>query len=212
MEIQSQEKILLLGASSGLGKATLELLESKPQKLIVKSFSRKIGGMDFSKKDKWSEYANELLHQEKPQRLIYFSAGGPYGNYEKFAWKDHEWALNVSFTFPAFLLHSALSIAGASRPKQIIFIGSAIAESKPDPKASMYCASKHALKGLISSVQLENPQIDIRLFSPGYMDTPMLPANSWPRQKGQNLVQMVDTVAQDLIQFMTRPDPNLKNP
>ncbi len=211
MEIQSQEKILLLGASSGLGKATLELLENQPQKPMIKSFSRKIGGMDFSKKDKWPQYVDVLLNQEKPQRLIYFSAGGPYGEYKKFEWKDHEWAFNVSFIFPAFLLHSALSIAGASRPKQIIFIGSAIAENKPDPRASMYCASKHALKGLISSVQLEEPQMDIRLYSPGYMDTPMLPANSWPRQKalGQNLVQKVDTVAQDLIQFMTQPDPNL---
>lgn len=202
MKLQPQEKILLLGASSGLGKATFELLKDHALCPELLSFSRKNGGMDFSKKELWAQYVNEILNVQSPSRIIYFAAGGPYGDYKKFQWKDHEWSLNVSFSFPAFLLHSALQVDDHSQLKQILFIGSAVAETKPDPKASMYCAAKHALKGLISSVQLEEPKIDVQLFSPGYMDTPMLPMNSWPRNAG--LAQKVNLVAQNLVEFMIR--------
>ncbi len=209
MKIQPEEKIVLLGASRGLGLATKFLLEQRPEKLNLYSFSRKLNGTDFSRRDRWDEYAKTFLALEA-DRFIYFAGGGPYGDYEKSEWKDQEWALNVSFAFPAFLLHSLLQFnkkKERARPFQMTFIGSAIAEGKPDPKASMYCAAKHALRGLITSIQKEESSMDLRLFSPGYMDTSMLPLNSWPRQKG--LARKVENVAEELVNFMTQPGPNL---
>lgn len=209
MEIQREEKIVLLGASRGLGQAVHQALKNHPSRPNLYAYSRKLNGYDFSQRDRWSEYLKSMLALEA-ERYVYLAAGGPYGDYPNFEWKDHEWALNVSFTFPAFLLHGLLHEQQKKKDsglKQILFVGSAIAEKKPDPRASMYCAAKHALRGLLSSVQLEKPSVDLRLFSPGYMDTPMLPLQSWPRQKG--LARKVEDVAEELIDFMTQPGPKL---
>lgn len=199
------EKWMLLGASKGLGLAFHEVLKKHRPLDIVTTMSRQAGGFDFSKESRWPEYVQEIL-KFQPTRLVYFAAGGPYGHFEKFEWKDHEWSLRVSFLFPAFLIHLALRGRSTSPQnwknlQQMVFIGSSIAESQPDPGAAAYCASKHALRALIETIHLEqantaspaaltsdvpgnSAKIQIKLFSPGYMNTGLLPQGSWPREQG----------------------------
>lgn len=194
-------KFALLGSSRGLGKSFNELLIKKGYSSTeIYQASRKMNQMDFSQKSNWDSYLLQLAEQN-PEKIIYFAAGGPYGEFQKPEWKDHEWALNVTFLFPAYLLHQVLDRKKFPALKQVTFIGSSVAESEPDPKASMYSASKHALKGLVTSVKKENPGLDLRLFSPGYMDTPLLPANAWPRK--QNLVRNPTLVAEELLSFIS---------
>lgn len=191
MDLRS-EKWILLGASKGLGKS-FALLAAQKKSLELISISRKANiSADFSQAEKFSENL-ELIQKFEADRVFYFAGGGPYGKFQDKAWKDHEWALNVNFRFPAFLLHQLLQSQNSI--KQIVFVGSSIAESSTDPKASMYCASKHALKALLMTVQEEMKDLkstgefkDIRLFSPGYMDTGLLPAHAWPRQAAGLLV------------------------
>jgi NAD(P)-dependent dehydrogenase (short-subunit alcohol dehydrogenase family) len=83
------------------------------------------------------------------------------------------------------ILHSLLQDQNQADLKQFILVGSSVAESQSDPKASSYSAAKHALWGLYKTVIKENPQIDLRLFSPPYMETDMLPLHSEPRQSGK---------------------------
>lgn len=171
---------LLLGASRGLGFEFAQLLNS--QELATKSYSRTINGMDFTKSERWVQYLEHFV-TDNPQLLIYFAGGGPYGAFHQKEFKDHQWALRLNYEFPAYLLHSLLQHHKSfPQLRQVCFIGSAVAESKPDKYAASYSAGKHALKGLITSVQLENPPFDLRLFSPSYMDTAMLPPDAWPRQ------------------------------
>lgn len=188
---------VLLGASSGLGKAFSEVLVKHCPLDEVLSMSRKLDGSDFAEESRWPEYA-EKIKAFQPTHLIYFAAGGPYGPFEKFQWKDHHWSMKVSFLFPAYLLHNilrAISDGELKEFRQITLIGSEVAESKADPGAAAYCASKHALKGLVDTLRAERPsqapvspdasraqqQPQILLFSPGYMETRLLPPNSWPR-------------------------------
>lgn len=206
-----KENWLLLGASRGLGRSFLEKA-SQPNSAHLKlyQFSRKSENLpgtvsfypaDFSDTSKW-ELLIQQMSELKPQRIFYFAAGGPFGEFEKKNWKDHQWAFRVTFEFPAFLLHQFLKTP--EQLKQIVLIGSAIAENQPDPKASAYCAAKHALRGLVTSVQKENPPLDVRLFSPGYMDTPLLPANAWPRQQG--LAEKPEKVAEMLWAWIHNAD------
>lgn len=195
----TKERWVLLGASKGLGLAFHQVLRAhRPQEEVL-LLSRTQGGFDFSKTERWPEYLQKIEHFE-PSRIIYFAAGGPYGPFEKFEWKDHEWSLKVSFLFPAFLLHSFMK----NRPKsltQMVFIGSRIAESQADPGAAAYCASKHALRALIETIHLEqagslspaaltgvqlknSASLKLKLYSPGYMNTGLLPQGSWPREQG----------------------------
>lgn len=202
---KSEVEYFLLGASRGLGFEFGKRLQQEGK--VFSYSSRKPeqsftnwNSMDFSKTEMWQDYLS-VIENSKASTIIYFAAGGPYGLYQEKNWSDHLWALNVSFLFPARLIHFCLSQRW-SKLEQIIVIGSLIAESKPDPMAASYCAGKHALRGLIETLKVERkdaqPRVD--LFSPGYMLTDMLPKNSWPRESGQ--AEGPAKVAQVLYDFV----------
>ncbi|MGE3973321.1 MAG: hypothetical protein AB7F59_02210 [Bdellovibrionales bacterium] len=183
---KDSEKILFLGASRGLGAATLELVrQSLPQvqTLLMSRRPQEFQGQsmvaNFSKPEDQKKVL-EVLSEFQPTRIFYFAGGGPFGPLQEKEWKDHQWALDVSLLFPAQLIHRCLQTP--QNLKQMIFIGSSVAETKPDPFAASYAMAKHGLLGLISSLQGEALNLDLRLFSPHYMDTELLPKNAWPRQ------------------------------
>jgi NAD(P)-dependent dehydrogenase (short-subunit alcohol dehydrogenase family) len=224
MNWSKDERVLILGGSRGLGQALVEGLTrltftdlgsagSQPEdlprpNLEVISISRKSHlSMDFSKKEAWPGIVNRIFDLN-PTRIIYVAAGGPYGAFQKFEWKDHDWAFHVTFLFPSFLLHETLR----SRPeklKQLALVGSSVAESSPDPGAASYCAAKHALRGLVTSLQLEGPPFDLRLLSPGYMVTDLLPRDSAPRLSGR--ARDPRKIAALMIQSISDPALRMKN-
>jgi short-subunit dehydrogenase len=206
--VSTQSPWILLGASRGLGKSFSEVLES--EKCLFQSYSRKNGGLDFSKKENWPEILKTIVQSMgvpslENFKIIYFAGGGPYGAYQAKKFADHEWAWRVNFEFPAFLLHSILSLSQGSNDSaingQVCFVGSAIAENKADVNAASYSAAKHALRGLLKSVQGEQNSLDVRLFSPGYMDTDLLPQNAWPRQVGAK-IHPPKTVAIEMYKWL----------
>lgn len=208
------QKFILLGASRGLGWHTyLKLAESFPEAKFLLC-SRKISEkksdfmantecfeQDFSKAPVGADFL-EVLQKFDGTHLIYFAGGGPYGNFETKKWTSHQWALQTSFLYPAELTHQILSKPKSwSSLQKLVLIGSLIAEAKADPQAASYAAAKHALKGLIDSINAEQkPKPAVLLFSPGYMQTDLLPPNSIPRssQQAENPV----VVAERLIEFI----------
>lgn len=195
------DRIAILGASRGLGWALYQELRTQNKTTHFFLSSRKIlhrkdqvetetilQPQDFSKAPV-DELFLKSLEQFAPTRLVYVAGGGPYGEFQKKNWSDHMWALTTSFLYPAELLHTILSNSKKwPHLKQIVFVGSEIAEFRPDQNASSYAAAKHALKGLITTIQLESSvegeRPSVLLFSPGYMQTDMLPENSAPRTEG----------------------------
>lgn len=206
------QRVVILGASRGLGWATYQrmsaqfpqmqflLVSRKIQKCSV-SVNTQVLPQDFSKKPISQDFFKALV-QFNPTQIIYCAGGGPYGFFESKKWADHEWALNVNFLYPAQLIHEVLiHISEFKDLKSMTCIGSDIAEAHPDVKASSYCAAKHALKGLITTLQVENStDIHFKLFSPGYMVTDLLPVNSAPRET--NKAESPEKVAEKLIDFV----------
>lgn len=208
-------RFLLLGASRGLGHAVHQKLASAIDPKNILQLSRQSQpSIDFSKPEHFAALWEEVL-RFGPTHLWYFAGGGPYGAYGSKAWRDHQWAYRVNFETPAQLLHAVfssrqLSTASQALPglQQMIVVGSAVAGQQPDPLAASYSAAKHALHGLITSIQTENVQgvsksqneLDLRLFSPGYMDTALLPASAEPRQK-PGLVMDVQSVADQFLDW-----------
>lgn len=214
--ISSNHRFALLGASRGLGWATYEALKKENPEAYFFLSSRKILDrqndvtrftqvfpQDFSslcsEKDFISSPFLSSLKKFKPTCVIYFAGGGPYGFFEEKSWASHLWSLNTTFLFPAQLLHQILSEPWAEL-KQIVFIGSSVAEAKADPMAASYAAAKHALKGLIDSFNLESKErsVQVKLFSPGYMQTDLIPKNSPAYHKAES----VEAVAQRLLEFL----------
>jgi short-subunit dehydrogenase len=201
-ESRASHKFILLGASRGLGQATFQALQKKYPAAEFLLVSRKIENgfqCDFSKSENLPRLMNEI-EKFSPTHIVYLAAGGPYGNFHEKKWNDHLWSLQVSFLFPAQLLHSLMQKPPINL-KKFVCVGSAIAENKADPQAASYCAAKHALRGLISTIQAENKSaFKVDLFSPGYMETDLLPAQSWPRQQG--LADSAENVALALIDLL----------
>ncbi len=208
---KSAKKIVILGASRGLGWATYQqlntnleneflLVSRKIQNNKVTKNTKKITE-DFSKNSIDVDFLKQII-EFNPTEIIYCAGGGPYGVFENKKWSDHEWALSVNFLYPAQFIHRILNVRSEFKNlKSITCVGSDIAENKPDVNAASYAAAKHALRGLIMTLQIENTSnIQIKLFSPGYMQTDLLPANSRPRieSKAADPVH----VAEKLIEFI----------
>ena len=224
--LSNQDRIAILGSSRGLGWSVYqEILKQFPEIHFFLA-SRKI----FQREDEVSkntvlliqDFSKTPLNKDflsalklfNPTRILYVAGGGPYGLFQEKKWSDHSWALTTTLIYPAELLHLVLTecksqteseIKSWAKLTQITFVGSQIAESKPDPNAASYAAAKHGLKGLITSVQAEAVQKpNILLFSPGYMQTDMLPAHSWPIAQG--LALSSGLVAKQLIAFIEKND------
>jgi short-subunit dehydrogenase len=210
------KKIALLGASRGLGWALYQQLLRNYEGSDFLLVSRKIDqrknelgprteilNQDFSKEKMDLEFIKKLEEFE-PNVLVYMAGGGPYGKLQSKKWSDHQWALRTSFLYPAELTHHILSQPeNWSQLQKIVLIGSSVAEQKPDPLASSYAAAKHALKGFVDSVNAEqSPFAKLLLFSPPYMLTDMLPANSHPRLNDRAENPLV--VAERLIEYIEK--------
>lgn len=170
-------KVFIIGGRRGLGKNIAEEWARRIPADTVRTTSRSSGAdfrVDLSQ-DVGVQSLCEILDREQPERIFYIPGGGPYGAFAQKEWKDHRWALSVTLLAPMRIVHHLLR---TNYSQQIIVIGSAIAESAPDKHAASYCAAKHGLKGLIDTLALEEENKDIRLFSPGYMATSMLPPNA----------------------------------
>ena len=197
------ERTVIFGGSRGLGLSLVKQLSSNPEDLMVLSRNApNEKGLcthlpaDLSKPEDFAKWM-VLINDFQPQRAIYCAGGGPFGKFEDSNWKSHQWALQVTFLSAAWWLHEMLSMESVS---QFVLIGSSVAEDSPDPMASSYCAAKHAIKGLHSSIIKEGVDKDVRLYSPGYMDTDLLPKGSWPRQQ-EKALWSPETVASDLLQW-----------
>ncbi len=212
-----KRKIAILGASRGLGRAiAIKSLDMASEILLVSRKENLLNEIkmkapqkthilraDFSQEDSQKRTLLELQNFQ-PQILFYCAGGGPFGNFETKEMKDHLWTWNVNFLFPAEIFHFVLR-GNIQNLEHIVFIGSQIAESNPDPGAASYAAAKHALKGLITSIQKEerNTPLKIHLFSPGYMDTEMLPPNAWPRREG--LLESPEALAEIYMAKIFKP-------
>ena len=128
------------------------------------------------------------LQEFSPNALYYCAGGGPFGQYGQHKFSSHEWAFRLNFLTPSWILHQALQ-GGFPHLQQLIFVGSAVAESQIEPCSPSYGAAKTAMAALVKNIQAQDSlDLDVRLFSPGYMDTEMLPPNSWPRKEGLPLL------------------------
>jgi len=205
-----KENILIIGASRGLGRAFVNELDKKYPNLKIFLASRKSLTSTQHQYIRFdaSQSADQqnllkLIDEIKPQQIFYFAGGGPYGPFHSFEWKDHEWALHVNFLTPAKILHHVLK--GPNDLGQICFVGSLVAENNEHPLGSSYGAAKNALHSLIQSIVAEkNGKAKIRLFSPDYIDTDLLPKNALPRRMKLPILT-AEVAAQKMLTWVVEP-------
>lgn len=172
-------KVFIIGGRRGFGRAIAnEWRSAYPTSRVLISSRRPEADVicDLSLPES-VEHLLLFLEKEQPERVFCVAGGGPHGPYASKQWKDHQWALEVSLRAPLRMAHYCLQSQWC---QQLVFVGSAIAESSADPHAAAYSAAKHGLLGFLRTVVQETDK-DVRLFSPGYMATDMLPSNAATR-------------------------------
>lgn len=189
-----EKRIAVIGASRGLGAElvksfssdrSVNLLGVARKREHLESLKNKFGPhfeplvLDLAQEKSFETLSSEL-GKFRPDQIFYVAGGGPHGHFQDRPFHSHQWAWRVTFEAAAWVCHWALR---QDPQPQVILVGSAICESRPDPLASSYAAAKHALLGLFSSLRKELPKWDLRLFSPGYLDTELLPKTSVVRYK-----------------------------
>jgi NAD(P)-dependent dehydrogenase (short-subunit alcohol dehydrogenase family) len=202
------EKVAIMGASRGLGRELVNVALGAGAEVIAFSRRRsedfppevRFFAGDFAREEGQVEILERIQAEPALTRVFVLAGGGPYGDYGAHQWKDHLWAWQVSFLFPARVVHALMA---GRRDVQIVLCGSSVAEQAGDPGAASYASAKHALRGLHASLRLEAPEFDVRLFSPGYMDTELLPKNAPARTLG---VWSPIRVAAELWSWALGPD------
>ena len=213
------ERIAILGAGRGLGLELSRLVSERPgnQLLLVSKHAERARAicpkaemlnLDFTLSEAVIATDQALRHFQ-PDRIWYIAGGGPFGYFQEKDWKDHIWAMKLNLLFPLELFHLNLRTS-MRRPLQWIFVGSGIAESRAEVKGLAYGTSKVALRAAWESFQAEQaPQhgfsprsLDVRFYSPGYIDTGLLPPHAAPRDPvAQQRIESVTTVATDFLSW-----------
>lgn len=176
------EKILISGASKGIGKAiTLKLLENGHSILgIAREFVNfpmdpKFLPIPFDLSDskKLPQFTKELVAKHKDISTIICNAGkGLFGNLEEFSFSQIEEIMNLNFLSHVFLVKAFLPLFKKKQEGRIIIIGSEAA-LQGKKKGSIYCASKFALRGFTQALKEEcsTSKINITLINPGMVKT-----------------------------------------
>src|SRR5690606_7463236 len=116
------QKIVVLGASRGLGRHVCEVLTQSVESellLVARTEQSLISACESVKSPSCSpkhlkcdvadpaqqELLFKKIEEFNPHIILNFIGGGPYGAYPEKDWKDHRWAIEVSFLFSARLLH-----------------------------------------------------------------------------------------------------------
>jgi short-subunit dehydrogenase len=184
---------LVLGGSRGLGRSIVNLLGSKSYS-VSRSQSPSV---DFSKPESIEKLKKIIDKNSDLETIFYCAGGGPHGDFFSKPVHSHKWAFEVNFLRPIELVYYLIE---KEYKGTFIYIGSCIAERSDSLNSLSYASSKKlALKSLLS---IKDSSLKIRVFSPPYMDTQLLPAKSWPRQENPELVLDPDKVAKTLLEWL----------
>jgi short-subunit dehydrogenase len=166
----------------------------------------KVESLDLSS-EKGQEGACQILKKHDFDLVIYSAGGGPHGEFAAKEWKDHFWSLNVNLISPLRLIHTWLEVGSERKSGTFVVVGSRIAENSPDPLAASYGAGKTGLLGFMASLQpeLEGKMNRVWLFSPGYMDTDMLPLNA--KVRAESKLMSADAAAQAMLRWIKKDGP-----
>ena len=170
-------KILITGASRGIGKATTDLLLEEGHE--VWGISRTIE----STHPRFHAYEIDLSDLEAlPKKLSSFThvdtiicnvGKGHFGNLEELSFSQIRSLMDLNFLSHAYLIKELLPYLKKQDRADVIFIGSE-AGLAGKRKGSIYCASKFAIRGFAQSLREEcsTSSVRVSLIQPGMVRTP----------------------------------------
>lgn len=188
--------ILISGSSSGIGRAITEKLLAENYSVIGlardhKKFSPKSPhyyphAIDFADIETLEKQLRVIQKKYITIDSIICCAGfGEFCELEQFSIRNMQRIINVNFLSQAILVKSLLPDFKKRRSGKIIFLGSECA-LEGQKKASLYSATKFALRGFAQSLRKEcaSAHIAITLINPGVVATPFFDSLAFQPAEG----------------------------
>ena len=178
-----KRRVLVTGASSGIGRKIAETLLIQGHKVIGLSrdcqqfttpHSQFISiEIDLANLKLLPQLAINLGKTYPDIDTIIFAAGyGQFSSLEEFSYAQIETLMTVNFTSNVFLTRALLPMLKRKSRADLIYIGSEAA-LHGSRKGSIYCASKFALRGFTQALSDEcaKSSVKVGLINPGMVKT-----------------------------------------
>jgi NADP-dependent 3-hydroxy acid dehydrogenase YdfG len=169
--------VIVTGASSGIGKATSELLLNSGYHVIgiarreTDITHNNFQALTFDLADivKLPAFLNTLVKDHPQIDALVCNAGrGQFGSLEEFSYEQIKGLMDINFTSHAYMARAILPGMKRHKAGRIIFMGSEAA-LQGSRMGSIYCASKFAIRGLAQALRDEVSKngIQVSLINPG---------------------------------------------
>lgn len=182
--IKSPKKIIVTGASRGLGKMLTQLLSQqgwivyatvRDLKNVNDSEGIKYFYLDLEKNESIDEVISEIFEKAESIDGIVHCAGKAYLDpADVMTDRERRSVFDVNFFGPVYLTEKALKYMRIAKKGKVVFISS-IASLDPWPALGVYSASKSALERVAFewAVLLKYWGIDVSIVRPNPLPTPM---------------------------------------
>jgi short-subunit dehydrogenase len=217
-------RVLITGASSGIGAATARRLAARGDELVLVARGReglervaRETGAQVELADVTDREALEAAFDRAgPLDAVIANAGAAaYGPFTAMEAEDVDRTVAVTLLGAANTLRCALPELERTGGT-IVFTGS-VAGRHPMPLMAAYAAAKHGVRGLVESVRLElreaGSRVSVAMVHPGPVDTPfwvnVAPADGrMPPRMPSWVADDPDRIAKALVRALERPRPD----
>jgi len=177
-----QQSVLITGASSGIGLATIEKLLERQYKVIGVSRTPPpltnalftFIPFDLSKLHSIPTLCHHVIKTHPDLNILICNAGiGCFGHLEQLSHSQITQTLTINLMSHIFLVKGLLPELKKKDFSNLLFIGSEAA-LKGKRKGSIYCASKFALRGFAQALREEcqTSTVKVSVLHPGVVNTP----------------------------------------
>jgi short-subunit dehydrogenase len=216
-------RILLTGASSGIGAATARRLAARGDDLVLLARSRegleRVGrtiGAQLEVADVTDRDALEAAFERAGEldAVIINAGAAAYGPFTETDPEDIDRTVAVTLLGTANTLRCA--IPRLERTGGTIVVTGSVAGRQPMPLAAAYSAAKHGVRGLVESVRLElraaGSRVRLAQVHPGPVDTPfwtnVAPADGrMPPRMPPWIADDPERIAKALVRALEHPRP-----
>ena len=211
-------RVLVTGASSGIGRAVCERLLADGHSAIgiARDFSKfpcdnrrfEARAIDLADLDQLPAHLQNLVAAYPALDALVLNAGaGRFGALEQFSYDQIRALIDLNFTSHVFVARAFLPSLKKAGRGHLIFMGSEAALIGT-AQGGLYCAAKFALRGLAQALRAECARAGVRvtLVNPGMVQSPFFDELDFRPGPDLDNYILPEDVAEVIVQALTARD------